>query len=392
MPPNTKANGAESLRLIDCDVHPTFRHGLRDLVPYLSDAWLARFGMLGPVGTDQFGGAREATLELPRSPFYFPTPGAFRKDAIPPDGGLPCSDPEYVGQHHLDVHGIDRALLLGQNILTLGAFTQPDYATALASAYNDWIEATWLEVDSRFRGTIAVAPQDPERAAAEISRCAQRSQGWVAVLLPLTRDLMGDSRYYPIYAAAAENGLSVCVHISGVEGTFHSAPSMPGGVPATYFETKTTYTTVYQANLVSLVVRGVFERFAELKVAFVECGIGWLPEILWRMDSNWKALRDEAPWVRLAPSEYVFNHVRFTSQPFVEPPTAKQTRDFCDMIRVERTLMFASDYPHYDYDDPTRTLAQIPKDARRAVEVETALGFFGDRMRQPGRALSGVEV
>ena len=52
---------------------------------------------------------------------------------------------------------------------------------------------------------------------------------------------------------------------------------------------------------------------------------------------------------------------------------AKQIRDFCEMIQVEKILMFASDYPHYDYDDPTRTLAQIPKEARRAVEADTAL-------------------
>ena len=110
------------------------------------------------------------------------------------------------------------------------------------------------------------------------------------------------------------------------------------------------------------------------------------------MDTNWKALRTETPWVKRLPSEYVYDHVRFTSQPFIEPPTAKQVRDFCEMIQVERILMFASDYPHYDYDDPTRTLTQIPKEARRAVEADTALEFFGERLRAPGGVPAAVGV
>jgi predicted TIM-barrel fold metal-dependent hydrolase len=378
------------IRRVDCDIHPILRTGLRDLAPYLTDDWRARFGMAKPPAPDQFGAAREATIEMPHSPFYFPSPGAFRRDAVPPDGGPPGSDPAHVVAHHLEPNGIDRGLLLGQNMFGLGAFVQPGYATALASAFNDWLEATWLEADPRFRGTIIVAPQEPERAAAEVRRCAERSESWVAVMLPLKNALMGDATYHPIYAEAERQGIPINVHISGVEGVFPSSPPMPGGVPATYFEVKSTYTTVYQANLASMVIRGVFESFPNLKLAMTECGIGWLPELLWRMDSNWKALREEAPWVRRPPSEYVFDHVRFTSQPFIEPPSQKQVRDFCEMIQVERTLMFASDYPHYDFDDPTRTLVQIPKEARRAVEAETALDFFGERLRKPGVASAAI--
>ncbi|HEX4668471.1 MAG TPA: amidohydrolase family protein [Solirubrobacterales bacterium] len=386
------ATATTEIRRVDCDIHPILRSGLRDLAPHLTDDWRARFGMAKPLATDQFGAAREATVEMPRSPFYFPTPGAFRKDAVPPDGGPPASDPAHVVAHHLEPNEIDRGLLLGQNMFGLGAFVQPGYATALASAFNDWLEATWLEADQRFRGTIVVAPQEPERAAAEVRRCAERSQAWVAVMLPLRNALMGEAAYHPIYAEAERQGIPIGVHISGIEGVFPSAPPMPGGIPATYFEVKSTYTTVYQANLASMVIRGVFEQFPNLKLVMTECGIGWLPELLWRMDTNWKALRDEAPWVKRPPSEYVFDHVRFTSQPFVEPPTAKQVRDFCEMIQVERTLMFASDYPHYDFDDPTRTLAQIPKPARRAVEAETALDFFGERLRRPGPVAAGAEA
>ena len=69
------SNEASDIRRVDCDIHPIFSGGLRDLAPYLSDDMRARFGMQGPVETDQFGGKREATIEVPRSPFFFPVVG-----------------------------------------------------------------------------------------------------------------------------------------------------------------------------------------------------------------------------------------------------------------------------------------------------------------------------
>ena len=55
----------------------------------------------------------------------------------------------------------------------------------MAAAYNDWIEDRWLGADPRYRGTIAVASQDPQAAAAEVRRCAERNDRWVGVMLSL---------------------------------------------------------------------------------------------------------------------------------------------------------------------------------------------------------------
>ncbi|MDX6627399.1 MAG: uncharacterized protein QOE56_2388 [Solirubrobacterales bacterium] len=375
------ADGDSGIRLIDCDVHPTFRNGIQDIGPYLTPDWKQRFGIGDEVEIDHLGNPRASLVDIPRSPFYHPITGALRQDAFGPDGAPPCTDPQFTAQHHLDAHEVDRAVLLGGNVLTLGAFVEPNLAAVLASAHNDWLEETWLEADPRYRGAAVVAPQDPARAVAEIHRVAERSNSWVAVWLPLMRPLMGEEHYYPIYEAAAAHGMPIVLHLAGAEGTFQNAPTLAGGTPSTYFEFKSMYPSVYMNNMISLVLRGVFERFPSLRVGFIECGIGWLPEALWRMDTNWKALRDEAPWVKRLPSEYVFENVRFASQPFVEPPNNKQIRDFCEMIHVEKTLMFASDYPHYDFDDPMRTLALVPKEARRAVQATTALDTFGERLR-----------
>jgi predicted TIM-barrel fold metal-dependent hydrolase len=191
---------------------------------------------------------------------------------------------------------------------------------------------------------------------------------------------MGQRRYYPIYEAAAEMRLPVTIHPNSSEGIFATSPSLAGGAPTYYVEWHTALSQVFQANVISLVCSGVFERFPALKVVITEGGFAWLPDVLWRLDKNVKGLRDEVPWIRRLPSEYVFEHVRFTSQPLPEPRRREHLHALCDMARADTTLMFSSDYPHWDFDDPTSALKGLPADIRQRVRVDNAKETYGDRL------------
>ena len=136
---------------------------------------------------------------------YVNQAGVLRDDARAPDGSAPGADPAFTAQQLLDANGIDRAVLIGGEVLGLGAMPDPDAAAIIASAYNDWIATTWLAADDRYRGNLVVGAQDPALAAKEIRRAAP-DERFVAVLLPLTNILMGQRHYYPIYEAAAELG------------------------------------------------------------------------------------------------------------------------------------------------------------------------------------------
>jgi uncharacterized protein len=290
----------------------------------------------------------------------------------------PATDPVFVGRHLLDEYGIDRAVLLGGHVLGLGAMPNAETATVVASAFNEWLTERWLQVDPRYRGSILVAPQMPERAAREIDRVGDRP-GVVQVLLPLATPAMGEPHYYPIYEAAQRHGLPIAVHPAGTESIYPLGPKM-AQVPTYYVEWHTALTQPHQSNLLSMLCHGVFERFPKLTLVLAEGGFAWAVDVLWRLDKNWKGLRDEIPWVKRSPSEYLVEHVRFTTQPFPEPDDAGHLRAVCEILSGERTLVFSSDYPHWDFDDPYRALAALPEATRRRICVDNARELYGDRL------------
>jgi predicted TIM-barrel fold metal-dependent hydrolase len=46
------------------------------------------------------------------------------------------------------------------------------------------------------------------------------------------------------------------------------------------------------------------------------------------------------------------------------------------MIDAERVLMFATDYPHWDYDDPKRALARLSDSAMRKISHQNAAELY----------------
>jgi uncharacterized protein len=365
------------LQVVDCDIHPHFRNGLEDLEPYLSPVWRKRLGM----GHAE-AWAKEvyaAEVSIPKNVLYANPVGLMRRDTVPDDGSVPCGDPAFVARDHLEANGIDRAVLVGGSVLGLGGLPDADLAAALASAHNDWLSETWLAADTRYRGSLVVAPQDPQQAAAEIERVAERP-GFVQVHLPLVGILMGDRHYFPIYEAAERHGLPVAVHPNSVDGIFAKGPPLAGGVYTYYTEWHAALSQVFHGNTISLVCQGVFERFPGLKVVVCEGGIAWLLDVIWRLDKDWRSLRDELPWLKKPPGEYIVEHVRLTTQPFVEVERRSHLIAFLEIVRADRTLLYSSDYPHWDFDHPRRALSGVPQEMRSRMLSGNARELYGERL------------
>lgn len=353
--------------VIDCDVHPLIPPGLKTLFPYLSLPWRKR---LEPYADHEVGMGRARHLR---------GDGVLSRDATPPSGGPPGSDPRFMVDHLLDPHGIARAVLFPIQASYVNVLTDPDEAAVLATAYNDYMVEHWLSVDPRYRLAMTVAPQDPLLAAAEIRRLAT-TKNVVAIWLPTVNILLGNRHYNPIYEAAQDADLVITCHENIGAGMFQGNATFAGGQPNSYCEQFCVVSQLAMGHIASLIFEGTFERFPRLRVAFVEYGWTWLPSLMWRMDSTWKAGRKTVPWVKRTPSEYVLDHIRFTSEPALEPPNPTYLRHTLEMMSADRTLLFATDYPHWDADEPSRVFNEVPEDLRQRIFRDSAIDLFGERI------------
>jgi len=351
--------GEISNRIIDADVHNAIRDP-RDLLPFLPKVWHEQWLSVG-INIDKL---------------YYSPVGVMRKDAFPGEGLIPGCDPEFLIRHHMDRYHIDYAILTGSNVLGISLNPDPDYANAVVSAYNDWLIEVWLKHSRRFKGSMLVNHADPQAAAEEIRRVGDYPDIVQVLMSGGSRMLYGQRWYHPIYEAAQSRNLKIAIH-PGTEGRGTSGPPTPSGYPTRYMEWHNILPANYMSHINSMVCEGVFEKYPGIKLVAIEGGIGWLPHLMWRMDKNYKALRDTVPWLKKLPSEYIKEHVYLTTQPIEEPQRPEHLALLLEMSGMESRVMFSSDYPHWDFDNPRMALAAFDRNARRQIRFDNAAQLYG---------------
>lgn len=310
---------------------------------------------------------QQSHFRLPGNAFSSPI-GVSRADSRPANGS-PGSDYDLLCSQHMDAFGIRYGLLTG-GVLSLGVHQDIDYGNALASAYNDAMQEFWLPKDKRFFASLVVNPSDPIQAAREIRARGADPRIAEVLFCSATVHPLGHRCYWPIYEAACEMNLPVSVH-PGTEGR-GSSNGFIAGMPTTYLEWHTNIPQNYMGQITSLVLQGVFEKFPSLIFVAKEGGLGWIPGVLWRLDKNWKGLRSTVPWLKRLPSEVIVDHVRFTTQPVEEPEKPAHFMTLMEMIHAEKTLMFSSDYPHWDNDSPEHALPRLPEELSERIYYQNA--------------------
>jgi predicted TIM-barrel fold metal-dependent hydrolase len=98
---------------------------------------------------------------------------------------------------------------------------------------------------------------------------------------------------------------------------------------------------------------------------------------MWRLDRSWRRLREEVPHLRRAPSEYIREHFWLTTQPIEEPSKPAYFGQLLEQLDMDDRLMFATDYPHWDFDAPDLAIpANLPATLRRSIMAENARAFY----------------
>jgi uncharacterized protein len=335
--------------VIDSDVHCA-APDLGDILPFLNEQWreyIAENGFRVP-----------ATV-----PYTYPR-------------WLPqvATSPESTTLDQLRRHVLDRSDYAVLNCYYgLEPVRHPFFASAMAAALNDWMRSRWLDQDDRLLGSIVVTPQHADLAAAEIDRVAEDSR-FVQVLLPVRSwEAYGNRRYAMIWEAAARHDLAVAIHFGGWAG---NPPSGAGWLDS-YVEEYAAVAQVFEAQVSSLVVEGIFETHPRLRVVLLESGWTWLPALVWRLDKEWRSQRREVPWIKRPPSEYVRQHVRATIQPLDVPAQASQLAELLVQLGSDEMLMYSSDYPHDHASDSEQLFSVVSPEQAQRVRWDNAWDTYG---------------
>ena len=343
-------------RVIDTDVHCNVPN-VRALFPYLSAYWRETIEQTG------FNGATDN---------YYPNGSALSvRPGTKPESGPAGSSLELIQSQVLDAQNVELAIL--NCAYAVDGIKNPYGAAAIASAVNDWLVAEWLDKEPRLRASIVIPVQYPDLAVKEIDRVAAHP-GFVQVFLPGRSERpYGNRRYFPIFEATARHDLVAGIQFGGAPGT----PPTASGWPTYYAEEVVGMSHVFQSQLTSLVSEGTFAEFPNLRIAMVEGGWTWLPSLMWRLDKNWKGLRREIPWTTMPPSEYIRQHVRFTTQPVDAPANSKHLQQIVNQLGSDDLLMYASDYPHWHEDEPAIGLpVEISPERTQKVLAENARAWY----------------
>jgi predicted TIM-barrel fold metal-dependent hydrolase len=332
------------MRIVDVDVHA--HESPAALAPYTEMPWRKSLEQLAKVPARY--------LDIPG---FAPVLGQF--PPTPPGVGNRRTTVTSAKQmrEDLDEMGIDIGILFPDHFLTHAAIKQDDYAVAIARAYNRWLVDEWLGEDNGLKGTIIAPHHSPTAAAEEVRRYADH-RNVVGIYLPTScvEPLYGHRRYNPLYEAAQETGLPVMFHsVTAIHPVF---PFNLNGYESTFAAHAIAHPFSLIANLVSMMETGVPARYPNLKIAFTEGGVAWVPWVMMRLDKEYLERRREVPWLTERPSSYI-RQMFFATQPVEEPEHLQDMVTLLSLFGGQDSVMFASDWPHHDFDHPNKVL-QIP--------------------------------
>jgi predicted TIM-barrel fold metal-dependent hydrolase len=348
---------------------------LKDRMPFVKDGadgpfWTAKngtnfglWGGVGPAGSKYEAGKHHRVDVMASTGLY---DDGRKGVARPTDPVLRAKD--------MDRDGVQAEVIYG----ILGAATRlndHEAATEMFHIYNDWLVEFCRHDPERFIGLACLPYGDIDAAVQEVYRVAKLGLRGMELSCSWDMEPMWHPTWEPLWKAV--NDVNLPLH-------FHTFPALPPSVlenqkgltrRAAFF----TVVSAFQMNLVNILAAiigaAVLERYPNVRIAFGESGIGWVPYALDRMDFEWED-RFTDLGLKMKPSDYWRRQCKATFQ-FDRIGTK-----LIDDMGVE-TLMWGSDYPHGDgvWPDSTKYIAEqfghLPSDVMHKMTCENAGRFYG---------------
>ena len=268
--------------------------------------------------------------------------------------------------------GIDYTILFPTPMLNLGL--NPDLAVRdeLTWAFNRWLVEDVISNDERLLAMPLLPIHDPEQCLRTIRAFAERPGVVGFMITCLQYQPLHRNQYMKVFDALDERALPLA---------FHSAPNwreLPFTVLDSFLGVHALGFPFYaMVQMTNVVLSGLPERFPSIRWIFMEAGQAWVPFTIARLNNEYKQRSAEAPLLKRLPGDYI-REFYFTTQPFESHERASDTRAMFDMMNGAETLLYASDYPHQDFDTPAAIWDQprFSEEEKRAILGENAMKLF----------------
>ncbi len=262
----------------------------------------------------------------------------------------------------MDIDGIHAEILFPPQ-RTMSHFLgddDPDFVLAGVEAYNNFLFDEFCAPDPTRLIGVAQIPSIGIDAAIDGLRKA-KARGAKGVLIsnwPAGGESLGPDDD-PFWAAAVDEGIPVSIHINIISRNARMSARKAAVAQGNQLYNMASEATRAKAiggmshvfamatgAMTAMIFQGVFERFPELQICWIETGVGWIPHFLECVDDRW--WRNRA-WgglsIKEPPSFYWY---RNNAASFIVDRSGIELRHRAGVDNI----MWSSDYPHHGNDWP----------------------------------------
>ena len=229
--------------------------------------------------------------------------------------------------------------ITGDELLDPGyGIKDPDVLALVYEIYNEWIAEFCKSSPNRFAGLACLTGHDPRLAAQQLTRAADIGLRGAELNISSLIEPVYHRDWDVLWAAAADCKIPISFHTLGLS---HRVPKISNRDEYRWISGEISY-TLFQLSgaeyLSSIILSGACDRYPDFKFVLGECGIGWIPYILQRMDEVYEHLLLHLD-LSLKPSEF------WRRQGYSTFQNEHLTVEVVKLVG-EDNIIWGSDYPH----------------------------------------------
>lgn len=369
---DAKARGYGDWLIIDIDAHHTETVHWHEVIEYIPDPVVrdqARMYQKERIGAPPYGLNGDLGLRYQDVGGRIPHQSSMRESIEDKDVHRDVT----LSRRAMQGLAVDYMVVFPTPMLFIGMHPQTEMEVYLCNAYNRWLTERILPGDEGLKALVLLPFNSPDAACETVKEFADKP-GVIGFTVTSTRyQPVHANEYMRLYAMIEETGKPIGFHA----GYHWQDPSLA---------TTSTFLAMHAlgfawCNIVHMtnwVLNGIPERFPKLKSMWIESGLSWIPFLMQRLDDQYLMRQSEAPLLKQMPSDYMRQNCWYTCQP-MEKSSDVGLRATLEMINADTQLLYASDWPHFDFDAP-RVIYDIPylsEDSKKRILGLNAAELFG---------------